>query len=144
MSNMKPFLSFLLDNTKPHGGNSTKSAKMILKEKYSCELQQTRPYILFNSCYQTNIPSIQLTGTTLLVLLSPNETEAKDLEAQALAFIAPSCKLLFLHGSFKEFNNCFARLRHTSGCSHRFLNLVFEIYLLQANWPDLCRAGKKT
>jgi len=51
------------------------------------------------------------TGAPLLVLASPIETVARDLEAQALAFIAPSCKLLFLQGSFKELNSCIARFR---------------------------------
>lgn len=54
---------------------------------------------------------VELTGTTRLVLDSPNETEAKDLEAHALAFIAPSCKLLLLHGSCSELHNCIARFR---------------------------------
>lgn len=73
------------------------------------------------------------TQATRLLLASPIETVARDLEAHALAFIAPSCKLLLLQGSFRELHNCIARFRYARECSNMLPNLRFRMSLLQVN-----------
>lgn len=79
---------------------------------------------------------------TRLVLPSPIETVARDLEAQTLAFSAPSCRLLLLQGTLRQLMDCIIRFRYTKGCSNKLPNLIFWITLFQTHWKHLSSVGK--
>lgn len=77
-----------------------------------------------------------------LTLPSPIETVARDLEAQTLAFSAPSCRLLLLQGALKQLIDCTIRFRYTKGCSNKHPIRIFWIKPLQTLRTQARHVGK--